>query len=74
MGPFTGTLDAKLTKSTTCIHRWKAFEAVLSCIGSVADELLESGEDDVEEVMQHINLDNMLTSVVPQLLGVSGKL
>lgn len=55
-------------------HRWKAFEAVLSCIGSVADELLESGEEDITEVMQHINLDNMLSSVVPQLLRVSGKL
>ncbi|KAJ9105109.1 hypothetical protein QFC20_004396 [Naganishia adeliensis] len=51
--------------------RWKAFEAVLSCIGSVADELLESGEEDMTEVMQHINLDNMLSSVVPQLLSVS---
>lgn len=26
------------------------------------------------EVMQHINLDNMLSSVVPQLLSVSGRL
>ncbi|KAI5452485.1 hypothetical protein NCC49_000648 [Naganishia albida] len=50
---------------------WKAFEAVLSCIGSVADELLEAGEEDMTEVMQHINLDNLLSSVVPQLLSVS---
>jgi hypothetical protein len=62
-----------LTDSATTA-RWKAFEAVLSCIGSVADELLEAGEEDMTEVMQHINLDNLLSSVVPQLLSVSGGL
>lgn len=45
----------------------------MGCIGSVADELLESDEADTKEIMQYINLDNMLTSVVPQLLSVSGE-
>ncbi|KAJ9099923.1 hypothetical protein QFC21_003928 [Naganishia friedmannii] len=50
---------------------WKSFEAVLSCVGSVADELLESGEDEVSEVLAHIDLTNLLTNVVPQLLVIA---
>jgi hypothetical protein len=53
--------------------RWKSFEAVLSCVGSVADELLESGEDEISDVLQHIDLTNLLTNVVPQLLVIAGE-
>jgi hypothetical protein len=34
---------------------------------------VESDEEDAEEIMQYMNLDNMLSTVVPQLLSVSGK-
>lgn len=53
--------------------RWRPLEAILAAIGSQAEEVLEYIDEEIEAGRpKPIDIDTLLTSVVPDLLSLSG--
>lgn len=57
------------------MFRWKTLEATLACIGSVADGLLDTNDEESNEgVAKSFDLDYLFKEVVPKLLNMQGEL
>lgn len=53
---------------------WKALEATLAAVGSVADSLLDmQDEEQATGIVESFDLDNLFKNVLPQLLNMTGE-
>lgn len=53
---------------------WKALEATLAAVGSVADSLLDmQDEEQATGIVESFDFDNLFKNVLPQLLNMTGE-
>lgn len=66
-------LSVKTARVLTVRVRWRPLEAILVALGSVSESILDFCDDEQEAGRQKpIDVESLLTNVVPQLLALSG--